>query len=236
LVAAPVVRLFLSFQPGLGLGLGLVAFLCTAAGAAVAVRMDTTAKAVGLVFVSNVVPPTLVCAPTIVGVLFSFPSGLAAFAVTLPLVLLARRSARSPTPGHVERERLLGAAFLLAGALLLAAFELRHGHARDGWWEPSPIPMAALGALALALAAALPDLYRVWLRRTVRRGGLAHLALREDGVLERAHRAGDGPLRQATAREALGRLHASPRRAAAGVALSLFAAASVTAGVGLLLA
>lgn len=236
-VSAPVARLFLAFDDEpmflvLALGLGLIAFLCTTSGTLMALKADTTAKAVGWAFVTNVVPPAVVCAPSIYGVVFSIPAGLIAFCVVLPMVLLGRAGAG---PGRESRRQLVGALFASAMAVALVYAEgiaAQDYYPRQSGLERLPLTFVALTAVVLAVGTAGRDLFRLWMWREVARGSLPGLRAepsgRWAGTIVRHEDVGQGPLRTAPTHECVGRISASPARAVSGVLTSL--AALVVAG------
>ncbi len=235
LVALPVLRVFLAFDDDptvvvLAVALASIAFACTTLGTVLAVRAETPAKAVGWLFLLNVLPPTLACAPSIYGVVFSFPAGLIAFTVVLPLAIWARVG--RARPGHESRERLLGAGWLAAMACAMLAFELtqlNRPYATPASYLLLPATVCGLGALGLALASVVPDLMRLWTWRAVVDGRYPGLRARPDGrfsaVIERHTDAGAGPMRSASTSETLGSLSASPARSLLGVATALGATA-----------
>lgn len=244
-VAGPVAQTFVSFDgPTMLLAplLALLAFLCTMAGTLLAIRASTGGKATLWVLAANVMPPTLLCLPTIYGLVFATPSGLLAFVVVLPLALWARHIALDGAPHGAERMRLASALFLGTTALCLVSATFLHLRGPREPWEATPnawfllAPTVAvsLAAIASALGSLLPDLYRVRLRARVASGRMGSLRLREEGtsaVLEHAVSAGAGPMRSGTTSEALGVLNASPLRVGLGLAclglgvLPLFGAA-----------
>jgi hypothetical protein len=73
-------------------GVPALAGVCTAATVYVASGRRTAAGAVGVAALGMIGAPTLLFAPTLVGMIFSAPAGLLAFVLTLPAVLLARRA------------------------------------------------------------------------------------------------------------------------------------------------
>ncbi|GAB5541170.1 MAG: hypothetical protein SangKO_009300 [Sandaracinaceae bacterium] len=231
-VSMSVARFFLAMQgtttpePGVIAffgGLFLVALACTLFGAKAALHADGSVGALALTFGANVGPPTVLCAPTVIGLVYSVPAGLIAFTVVAPLVLLTRRSARSERPGHLERERLLGAGWLAATSLALSAVGLLEA---DGWLGAVPGLVCGLAALAFAGLSAGRDLYRSWLAAAARLGR-SGLRLGRDASLERVALTGAGPHRAQLTGERLGALHEAPLRAAAAVLLTAVSAASV---------
>jgi hypothetical protein len=241
-VAAPVAYFFLvvlwnaSF---LAPTLGPLAFACTFAGALLAVRAKTAWRALGWVFLSNVLPPTLVCAPTVIGMMFSTPSGLVAFALVLPFVYLARWSARRER-GHEERERLLGALFaaLSAIGIVVASAILVPDAGPQPPFAVSILPalVASLTALGLALSSLARDVGRaVLVMRAKSEGWRVHATDRGTAVLERVFRIGGGPLREAETSEHVGEIEVAVLRTALSAIASLALALIALAGFGVLI-
>lgn len=217
-----------------------LAFTCTTVSSIVAIRARTTGQAIAWTFIGNVVPPTVLCLPTILGVFYATPAGLIAFAVTLPLVLAAR-SVRAGDGelalGADQRERLVGAVALLVATVALLGVNLAMHRLYSPVylrfaWDPSdtpPLALAApvLGALATTVFAAMtaiPDLMRSRLADRIARGVVAGLESHVRGGLTHVNAVvtqPGGPMRSAESREALGAMVVSGPRAALGVMLSL---------------
>lgn len=238
-VSMPVARTFLGFDAGaeglwLALPLAGIAFACTTAGTLLALRASTAWRATLWVLASNVVPPTLVCAPTIVGLFISVPSGFAAFVAVLPFALLARRTLRAERSGHAERARLIGAALTLLSAAGLLAFELSDAtpYRAPGPLDWAPAIVAAITSLALAGSALALDASRALVASRVARGELPGYRLGDDrngsAEVERVASTGEGPHRTAATTEALGALP----RSAARIALGALACAAAVATLG----
>lgn len=221
-VSMSVARFFLAAadgeMPSLGPallfgGLFLVAFVCTTFGAVAGSRADGGWMTALVVLLSNAGPPTLLFLPTVIGVVFSLPAGLAAFAVVLPLVLLARRNAEVAAPGWIERERLFGAAWLIAASVVMTALD----PGTRGWLERAPALVCALAGIGYAGLSAARDVYRSWLAAAARLGR-SGLRLGRDHGLRRAAFVGAGPHRRRETSEHLGTLREAPLRAALGLA------------------
>ncbi len=246
-VGAAVAETFLSMGDGANdiawmvLPLSAVAFLCTGFGAWRAIGAETTGKAVGWVVASNVLPPTLICLPTIVGVIFSFPAGLIAAATVLPFVLVVRKRATEPTRGREARERILSGAMAAFGGLVLLGWQLfvRAGSSAYAPSHPpalfAPVVVSALGALALAGSALLVELRNRRLVARIERGeeGLRIVERDEARVeIEQIAETGAGPHRRAETRDLLGTLPRSRRRWMAALSVVttalLVLAASIT--------
>lgn len=240
-VSMPVARTFLGFGPGwesatLATVLAGIAFACTTGGTLLAVRAKTTGKAVLWVTLSNIVPPTIVCAPTIYGLIVSVPSGVAAALVVLPFALAARRTLRSERAGHAERDRLIGAAFAgLSAVGLVVAYELADAapYVVRPLYDLAPATLAALVALALGAWTAAVEARRAWVGARLARGEVRGYRLGAEAgglaVVERVEEAGAGPLRAAPTREVVGALPRSVARLAAGVLTSATATAVLLA-------
>jgi hypothetical protein len=214
----------------------LVAAVCTTFGTFLATRASTTGSAVMWVFVANVVPPTLMCLPTVLGLLFAIPSGLVAFLLVLPAALLARWSARLDEPGHAERDALVGAGFATFAALLLALWE----HAEPTTEAPvlSPVPGVLAAGLALALASwtLIRGLLRTRIVRALAAGRVPGLRLASNDqgtfAVEQAVDIGGGPHRGAVTRDVIGAIRPAPARtvgAAITATLALVALVAVVA-------
>ncbi|MFK7987861.1 MAG: hypothetical protein AB8I08_17720 [Sandaracinaceae bacterium] len=213
-----------------------LAFVCTTVSSILAIRAPSTSKAVLWTFAGNVLPPTLLCLPTIMGVLYATPAGLVAFVFTLPVVLAARGARSEPNgpdsrPDHA-RERLVGALTLCVVTLALLAFNALSDRYEQLVWDSAPsvlpaslIPIVtALGAAALALMTAVPELRRARLADRIGRGQVAGLASRvEVGVthVDEVAMLGGGPMRSAVSRQAVGGMVWSPARAVVGALLSV---------------
>ncbi len=262
-VSMPVARTFLGLDTSLGgwvLGaalLGGLAMVCTAGGTFLAIRASSTKRAVLWVLGANVVPPTLVCAPTIYGLLISVPSGVAAFAAVLPFALYARRALRSERSGHLERDRLTGALLVAISALGLAAYELLLADPYPGCvpvgeaWrcippfespfeavlrrsiDLVPAAVASLTALTLSGLALARDGRRAWIAASVRRGEVRGYRLGEESngsaAVERVEEVGAGPMRAAPTLEPVGAIPRSSLRLVAALATSTLAAAALGA-------
>lgn len=234
-VGLPVARFFLVFEDEVGLVagtlLGGLAFVCTMAGSLVAMRAETTWKAVAWVLGMNIIPPTVACAPSIYGVIISLPSGVLAATLVLPLVLIAR-SGRE-LPGQASRERLLGSMWLavMTGALVLVELQVaRDPYPRREAVALVPVVLAALGAVSLATSTLAVDGFRLWIWRGVARGAFPGLRAKPTGkfsaVIERYADTGAGPMRSAPTSEGLGKISASPARTMIG-ALALTGAVAL---------
>lgn len=245
-VSMPVARTFLGFDSGyeslaFAIPLGGLALVCTAIGSVLAIRAKTTGKAVLWVLGSNVVPPTIVCAPTVYGLLISVPSGVAAFLLTLPFVLLARRTVRSERSGHEERDRLIGAALAGLSAIGLLAYELSDmtPYRVGGPLDLAPAVIAAVTALVLAGWALARDGERAWLALRIRRGDVRGYRLGPDSngsaLVERVADIGAGPHRAAETSEVIGALPRSWARVALGAVASTLAAVTLLAATALLI-
>ncbi|MCZ7681854.1 MAG: hypothetical protein M5U28_24895 [Sandaracinaceae bacterium] len=218
-VSMPVARTFLGFGPGwesagLATVLAGIAFACTTAGTLLALRAKTTGKAVLWVALSNIVPPTIVCAPTIYGLIISVPSGVAAALAVLPFALAARRTLRSERAGHAERDRLIGAAIAGLSAVGLAAYELTDAapYVVRPLYDLVPATLAALVALALGAWTAAVEARRTWVGARLARGDVRGYRLGPEAagaaLVERVEEPGAGPLRAAPTREVVGALPA----------------------------
>lgn len=239
-VSMPVARTFLGFGPGwesaaLATVLAGIAFACTTGGTLLAVRAKTTGKAVLWVALSNIVPPTFVCAPTIYGLIISVPSGVVAALAVLPFALAARRTLRSERAGHAERDRLIGATFAGLSAVGLVAYELTDAapYVVRPLYDLAPATLAALVALALGAWTAAVEARRAWVGARLARGDVRGYRLGAEAgglaVVERVEEAGAGPLRAAPTREVVGALPRSVARLAAGVLTSAAASAVLLA-------
>lgn len=237
-VSMPVLRTFIGFPSSDGPGvviafaLGLLAFVCTTAGAYVAVRARTTGLAVLWAFASNVLPPTLVCAPTILGLIYSVPSGLAAFVFVLPFVLVARWSLARARSGYASRDLLIGATIATLSTLGLAVFE----HADIQTYIPRsplmlvPALIAGVTALALALVSLLGDARRAFVGRALARGRVEGFRMVREGgeaIVEEVVALGAGPHRAAFSTETLGTLPISIVRVALATMIVLVALTGV---------
>lgn len=199
-----------------------IACTCTTAGTLFALRAPTACRATLWVLASNVVPPAIVCAPTVYGLCFSVPCGFAAFVAVLPFMLLARRALRAQRPGQSEHLRLIGAALALLGAAALVGAELAGSTPEQvpSMLEWAPAIFAATTSLGLAGSAFLVDVTRAFVAFRIARGDLpgCRLAGDHDGSarVERVATLGEGPLRTVVVVEALGALPRSPARIALG--------------------
>ena len=241
-VSMPVARTFIGFggeaAAAWALPLAGLALLCTTAGTFLAVRAKSTARAVLQVLAWNVIPPTLVCLPSVVGLIFSVPSGFAAFAAVLPFALFARWSSRLERPGHAERDRLMGGLMVALSGAGLVIYEV--AQTSDVYSPPNPLAPApailagvvALGLIGYALA---KDVHRALLARSLGRGELPgwRVARAAEGraTVERAFEAGAGPHRAAPTRDTVGELVYSPPRIAAALALTVAAASLLASSV-----
>ncbi len=249
-IAAPVAAFFLhandgSFALGLSL-LGLVAFACTAWGTRRAIRAASTGKAIAWVIGSNVLPPTLVFAPTVIGLFFSVPSGLLAAIVVLPFVLAVRAWAAGDRLGREERESLLGAALLalVTVALVIAQAYERYdayawGSALTASLAYAPTLLTALASVALASWTFARDARRACLARRIERGEASGLKLAGGDAqlvhVERVADVGAGPLRSASTREELGDLPRSIRRIVAALVVGGAATLALAASAALMI-
>jgi hypothetical protein len=234
-VSVLVAQTFLGWNGWAAIGLGALACLCTTLGTIAAVRASSTGKAVLWVLGLNVLPPTLVFLPTLIGLFWAVPAGLLAFAVVLPLALLAR--AARQRPDRPERELLLGAGFTaLAAAALAFMTGILAGTPHHAWWAPGgpnvlaiPMLIAALVTLVLASAALARELRRAWIVVRAKRAGfvVAHAGAGQHLVSIDVS-IGSGPHRSARSTEDLGTLWLSPVR----TALSLAAVAVAVVLVG----
>lgn len=232
-VAMPVARTFLGMGGELAEGLAwalplsALAFVCTTIGTLLALRAKSMVKAALQVLAWNLLPPTLICAPTIIGLFFSVPSGFAAFLVVLPFALSAKVALADERPGRAERARLIGGLFAGLSAAGLVVYD-----ALDPWryrvhhvLEPAPAIIAAAFGLAIVTRALVTDARRAWVARALGHGRLPGWALGtiENGrvTVERATLSGAGPMREAVTRDAFGEIAYSPLRLGLAVALAL---------------
>lgn len=245
-VAAPVARVFL------GTGstsvetltmtsiLAAIAFACTTAGAVLAIRARTNAKAIAWVFASNVIPPTVVCAPSVIGLIFSVPAGLLAAIVVLPLVLSVREWASEERAGRRERERLFGAGLLAFSALALLGYECFSDevpyagpHGSGLALIEAPAVVAALAALVFAGVSLVREIHLAYLAHRVRSGEVGGLrmahAAPDHVTIEAVAETGAGPHRTAPTREALGDLPRSFARLLVSITFVVAAALALSA-------
>lgn len=208
----------------------LIALVCTTAGTALAVRAPTAGRAILWVVLANVLPPTLLCAPTVIGLVFATPSGIVAAALVLPLALLARESARSPKEGHAERDALFGAGFAALAALGMAGYAHVEPNSQ-AMLAPVPGLLAAGAALIMASWAFVGGLRRDWVTRAIAAGQVRGMRLggTHEGavVVERTVDVGSGPHRAATTREAVGSIRLAPLRMLGAAVVSTLAVVSI---------
>jgi hypothetical protein len=245
-VGAAVHRTFIALDPNgggfvaVGGGLGLLACLCTGVGAWAAMRQPTLGRALLWTFLANVGPPTLVCAPTVIGLFFSIPAGVLAFAAVVPLVVAARRWAHPATPGWSERELLAGAGFAVLSALGMNAYQLVATSSSTGPYDFIPVFFASLAAATMCIAAGAPDARRAIVLSVGAAGRLPGYRIAPHGPsgsdLVRHATAGAGPHRAASTHEVVGVIPHPWRRLALAAALFVASACAPLAFAAIVLA